>query len=376
MEVDGYTCLVDPWFEGRVFNESWSLLEETNIDEVDLDNLKYIFYTHEHPDHLNWKTLNLIKKKCKNDLVVVLLERKNKNIVQAIKKMKINVAEVQPNKLTTISKNLSIVQFPTEHDSAQVFKIYDKVILNQNDCYLSDAQAKSIKSMFPTIDYWFMQFSLAGFYANEGDTVGLRQAKDFHVGVFDNYKKLFNPKITIPFASFVYFCKEKNKFLNNNIVKPLDIEEAYKEDSVYFLKPGDTEQECVENGRKSRVLYWQSLFDMPKKIYPHKFTSVEKIEKAFKKFINENESMGPLLGRVELYIIDHEKSILLDHEEKKISVCSGQDNIGKLYSEDLHAFYAFPWGADTLNISSCFEVIDAARWSRFLSVKDGMYERF
>ncbi len=61
-----YSILVDPWFSGKVFNDSWELLNETNIDDLDLSNLKYIFISHEHPDHLSWSTLKKIKKNVTN----------------------------------------------------------------------------------------------------------------------------------------------------------------------------------------------------------------------------------------------------------------------------------------------------------------------
>ena len=43
--------LFDPWFTGAVFNESWRLLKDTNIEDLDLSKLSTILITHEHPDH-------------------------------------------------------------------------------------------------------------------------------------------------------------------------------------------------------------------------------------------------------------------------------------------------------------------------------------
>ena len=70
-ENKNHLMLVDPWFFSRVFNNSWSLLQNVNTDDINLNKLTHIFYTHEHPDHLNWPTLKLKKHKqhfmhCKN----------------------------------------------------------------------------------------------------------------------------------------------------------------------------------------------------------------------------------------------------------------------------------------------------------------------
>ena len=42
IHLKDYSILVDPWFSGRVFNDSWQLLKETNLDDIDLSSLKYI----------------------------------------------------------------------------------------------------------------------------------------------------------------------------------------------------------------------------------------------------------------------------------------------------------------------------------------------
>ena len=63
-----------------------------------------------------------------------------------------------------------------------------------------------------------MIFSLAGYYANRDDNDGLQRAKVEHVNMLKNYSQIFNPKITVPFASFIYFSRERNRFLNDWIV--------------------------------------------------------------------------------------------------------------------------------------------------------------
>ena len=38
-------------------------------------------------------------------------------------------------------------------------------------------------------------------------------------------------------------------------------------------------------------------------------------------------------------------------------------------------FFKFPWGADTINIASCFEVYNKNLWRQNLIFKDEIYER-
>ena len=47
--------LSDPWFEGEIFNKGWRLIyqnKENDIKKI-LHKTKYIYLSHEHPDHFS-----------------------------------------------------------------------------------------------------------------------------------------------------------------------------------------------------------------------------------------------------------------------------------------------------------------------------------
>ena len=98
IETDSSLSIFDPWFTGDVFNNSWSLLRETDINSLSLDKLKYIFITHEHPDHLHWRTLKQIKDSCTNELKIIIPKRRNSNVSDALRKMGFMVAEAPPHR--------------------------------------------------------------------------------------------------------------------------------------------------------------------------------------------------------------------------------------------------------------------------------------
>ena len=161
--------MFDPWFEGKVFNDSWSLIKETNINDIEIKKLKVILISHEHPDHLHWGTLKNIKSKTKQKILVIIPKRNNDNVKQAIQKLGFVVMEIPANKSLQLFDDFTISNYPTGHDSAYILKHKNQVLLNQNDCKLSQNQCNIIKQAYPKIDYYFMQFSLAGYYANKGE---------------------------------------------------------------------------------------------------------------------------------------------------------------------------------------------------------------
>ncbi len=150
IEKNGEMIMFDPWFFGKVFNSSWSLIRETDISDLDLSKLKYILITHEHPDHLHWPTLKSIRKATSQKIVVIIPQRKNKNVNSMIEKLGFAVLEIPPNREMPLFGGFSVANFPTGHDSAYVVQTKDKTLLNQNDCKLSDVQVYDIKSNYST----------------------------------------------------------------------------------------------------------------------------------------------------------------------------------------------------------------------------------
>ena len=51
LEYDGIKMISDPWIEGNVFNQSWSLLAKSKFTYNDYKDITHIWFSHEHPDH-------------------------------------------------------------------------------------------------------------------------------------------------------------------------------------------------------------------------------------------------------------------------------------------------------------------------------------
>ena len=56
---DSALLLVDPWLEGPVFNNGWSLVDQSTSNAAMVEELNhagvpvYIWFSHEHPDHFS-----------------------------------------------------------------------------------------------------------------------------------------------------------------------------------------------------------------------------------------------------------------------------------------------------------------------------------
>lgn len=369
IEENEEMIMFDPWFFGKVFNNSWSLIKETKLEDLNLNNLKFILITHEHPDHLHWPTLKLIKEKSDNEIRILIPKRNNKNIVKEIIKIGYQVAEIPSNKQFKISNNFRVTNFTTGHDSAYIIQTKNKTMLNQNDCKLSENQVREIVNNYPTIDYYFMQFSLAGFYANKSETENLDKAKNDHIKMIEDYRKKFNPNITIPFASYVYFCRHENSFLNDYIVNLEELDKTYQ-----LVTYGDT---ILENDFYSRNILnigiWKENITKLE-IEKTKEINKDQLINTTKSFLNLVKSTHPPITTFCFY--DNEDNFVVDYQNKDCYFTNKKGNeIGKVTMYDLDCFFKFPWGADTLNITSCFEIYNKVLWKQNLIFKDNFYRR-
>tara|TARA_Y100000004_G_scaffold45659_1_gene50112 strand:+ start:1893 stop:3110 length:1218 start_codon:yes stop_codon:yes gene_type:complete len=384
-ENDEELILTDPWFMGDVFNNSWSLLENTNLENLNLEKLTTIFYTHEHPDHLSWETLKSIREKVSQEIMIVYKRRDNKNILNRCRELGFEFAEIDPNVETELRDNFTVGLFPQGKDSALVYRVNDKVILNQNDCHLDYNNIQVIKSIYPKIDVWLMQFGLAGYYANRDDLAGLNVARETHLKMIEEYYSFFQPNIFVPFASFVYFCKKYNSFLNDVQLTPDDVYDRftypnYPTQIVYY---GDNILNKDWSDRNATNLKkWKNIFQKNKKIKDLKKYSESDILDSADKLMSEDftksrfGSTGPTEIHLELFDLD--KIFSLDFSTKSYSFLN-KDKIdyqklaGKLPMEELYSFLNFPWGADTLNITSCFDKLNNDLWTSMLVYRDSLY---
>jgi len=389
IEWDNDLLLMDPWYSGRIFNNSWSLLRDTKISEIEgIEKLSKIVISHEHPDHLHWGTLKQIKEYLPdNDITIYLPYRNNDNVQTALKKLGFNFSYLQSKVKTFINNNLSLCTFPTGHDAAVVFELNDKVLLNQNDAYLTDLEAADLNVMFPNIDYWWMQFSLAGYYANKSNKKDLtNKGHNFHIERFEYYKSKFKPKVSIPFASFCYFCKYYNSYLNDYVVKPSHLLERDKDIQILFYNDSiDTTNNNVDK--------WDNVYAKERVIdsIPKKY-SIEDIQAAAQYMFTENKqilSQIPSNYKPSGYFVfyDHPRkqntpfiSAYLDFKNEILKISDSyipkkHEIAGITSSEEFISFLKTPWGADTLNITGCFEKVNEQIWNNILIFRDQLYKR-
>ena len=379
----GKTLLCDPWFSGRVFNSSWELLAPPDTGWIDWERLGFIWISHEHPDHFHLPTLKAIAASAKHKITVLFPRQKNKNVVEALRKLGFDVLELDNESPVVLDGGLRVTCYRFRSDSALVIQSATLTILNQNDCRLPPTVARRIRRRHGPIHLWLFQFSLAGYYANSDKRQALARAQRAHLDLVRKYDRLLKPERFVPFASFVAFCRDANRYLNEWRVRPSDVVALQGLHAQTQLLCGgdavlsDTDSVAARNARNATA--WDAAFDRPVASEPDlgaKPNELQEVGQAFAAAVRAQWPRLALPPALSLYLTDLQIYAHADLRSGRFTLQSEATGsvAADIDSGSLLFLLRFPWGAETVHISACFYVHDAFRWKWFTYVRHAQYK--
>lgn len=380
--VDEVSLLCDPWFFGKVFDDSWCLIEEPDLNSLDFNRIKYVWISHEHPDHLNLPTLKFLADKLPQDVLFIYRDQPNKKVVNDISELGFQVMELAEGEKLSLPHFGHVTSYVKNASSALLIETPAHTVLNMNDCMLTKKKCHEIMKYVSGVDYLFCQFSLAGFSGNPSDTTQLQAEKEYHLRKIREYYELFNPKYFIPFASFVTFCTDYNRYLNQWRITLNDVVREIPTDRLQILFNGDdaTMDRSHSMSRSSVNLErWQALTEQQEiPLTSRPVIATEEIRLACEKLVSLFKGW-PVFSypwSLSINLVDKNCSVLLDfyHNKVRISESLIKRPVVELSSYSFLNFINNPWGADTLNISAEARVFDLRKWRWFLYCKHFLYK--
>lgn len=382
IEVEDQILLTDPWFDGEVFNNSWALRVKPDLARIDFDRVRWVWVSHEHPDHFHLPSLRAVRDRVRGPLTLLYRKQKNSNVKRAAEALGYRVIELEAGVTTPAWGNVSLTSFPFRTDTMLVVEADGRVLLNQNDCQPDADAVEFIRARFPNIDAWLFYFSIAGYHGNQDDKEQLALARQMRLEQLTHYYHVFRPRIFVPFASFIVFCRQANDYLNNWTVSIDDVLEHCSALPVQILWGGDTllwEQWEVRN--EVNAERWRAVWKRPREPRPPRPISNGELSRAGAALADEVEVYPMRLrsgapGECQVLVRDSGRGALIDLRGARFRLLERPDEeriVAELDAEDLLFLLRFPWGADTLFISSCFAARDIARWSQLLAFRQAMY---
>jgi len=397
VETDDVLLLHDPWLEGNAFNNGWALLskEVSNKNVIDYlsqsDKSINIWISHEHPDHFSISFIKHLKAsglKCK----FFFQKTTDKRVYKYLKINNFDVTECADGEEYELGKNFFLSVFPfLRNDSFCFLRTDTKNILNTNDCTIRDEQTalKTLKRLSGQnkVDILFTQFGYAHRIGRKEDfELRIKMSIEKFSGILVQ-DKVFNPEIIIPFASFVYFCKEDNFYMNDEQNSPGDLRQSDilsgNQEKINFMKPmqmislDDNSLKNLQINTKEAEEYWNALMQEIKHADRNFFIKeknpigAEEILRTGKEFISKIrlETLGFVcffeilkmssLRPIVFHVYDLDICISLSYI-KGIKYCDVQKSSVSIHSSELAFILKNEFGWDTLHISGAFRAVNSS----------------
>jgi len=379
VEHDGVFLVIDPWLEGRVFNNGWDFIAKTKFTYEDFSKVTHIWFSHEHPDHFFPPNISKIPIEYRNKITVLFQVTADKRVINYCKKQGFKeVVEMHPDETIQLAPDLSVMcELYQEGDSWILIKSKEHSIFNTNDCGIRDQkEAEKIRNKVGNVDVLLTQFSYAYWAGNVDEKAYRRKVADDKLLGLKFQVEMFKPKVTIPIASFVWFCHEENVYLNDEVNRPqkvVDFISNQTNSEPVMMYPGDTYVPLKPYNNSESIAKYNVDFEQisnPQNLI--KSDSVEHAEllKQAEKFVNElSQKFGvwtKILQPTNIFIIDYNKAFQLSMKSGLTELSKAQNECDcSLSSESLAFNFKFPWGNDTLGINGRYQRPKGGNYSRF-----------
>ena len=371
--------LTDPWYEGSILNDGWSLLYENETSDIQqiLEKTTHIWISHEHPDHFSvnffLKYKDLIHKR---NIKILFQNTKDKRVITFLKSKFFLVEELSNSKEYQLDNDFKIqIQKFGFYDSALIINLQNKKIINLNDCIIEDKQElKNFAKKYGPADILLTQFSYAAWKGGKNNIDWRQNAAIEKINGINEQLKYLSCKKLIPFASFNYFSNSENFYLNDKMNTPMIVKEAVeaknKEINVTIMQPLEEQSIINLNQDNNSILFWNKIYEnakqLPKLSYGNlEFNELKNNFYTYQKKVFKNNSrlfmlmvsflpMLNIFKTLNIYLIDLDITV-------KFSIFSDL-NISKdnkydvaMHSRSLNFIFLNDFGYDTLTANGNFE---------------------
>lgn len=378
IESNAGNILCDPWYEGAIFNKGWNLIVESDpaIIENKLDNVKYIWISHEHPDHFSITFFRRYRLRIiERSIVILFQETIDKRVVSYLQKCGFKVREIPVDIVWNLGNFVSITVIKDGfYDSGLFVDNNGEKILNLNDCEVnSKERANEVYRLTGSVDILLTQFSYAAWKGGESNRQWRINAATEKLNAVKLQVSIFKPKLLIPIASYSYFSNINNSYLNDCANTTDDVVRHLKNSDtrVLVLKPHDVIDESrLDEQSKEGNIFWLGKRDSlgAKEYHEHTVVGYEQLSVEFIKYcerVNRNNSRWfmwvlrlcyplKMLRPVNIRLDDSGLIVVVDALARVFKITDAKHHLS-MSSASLSFIFTNMFGYDTLTVNGCFE---------------------
>jgi hypothetical protein len=259
--------LVDPWLDGTAFNDGWALLAPSAASGEDLGRVTHLWHSHEHPDHFSPATLRAIPEAARARITVLHQQTADGKVAGFCRRLGFReVIELPPDCWVALADGVEVRCEPwTSGDSWLALRTPEATVLNLNDCaILRPEEVASIRATVGPVDVLATQFSISAWDGNPEDAARLRSGAEAMLARMLTHVRGLEPRWTLPFASFVWFCHEENAALNafhNRVGRAVAELRAQTRTEPLVLYPGDAWELGAPHDPGPALARWEREYD-------------------------------------------------------------------------------------------------------------------
>lgn len=257
----------DPWLEGSAFNDGWDLLVPSRTpDLVDDTRPVFIWYSHEHPDHFAPGWLKRLDERVKARTTVLFQDSIDHRVAEFCRSAGFKTIEMTDGSTHQLTSDLQVTcGFVWEYDSWLLVKAPGLTLLNLNDCrIIDDGALATLAGRVGPIDVLATQFSYAAWKGGPDQTALRRHYAADKLAQVRRQIAALRPRWVVPFASFVYFSHEENRYMNDAVNSVDDAVAAINRTPAkpMVLYPGDAWVAGTGFDSSAACQSWRDAFDL------------------------------------------------------------------------------------------------------------------
>jgi len=215
VRTEGFSLLTGPWFSGTCFADGWGL-KVVNEDALEAcREIRYLWISHFHEDHLHRPTLKQLLE-INPSITVLANDSFNFSMSGALKGLGVkNIVVLNERKPMSLG-GVDLLRIPTTGiDNMLRIRAGGLTILNFNDCNIPEKARRALSKKIGPVDIMLLNFNHAGKLQGSftPDQIVARQLDGFRANV-----ESFMPRWVLPFASFHYYRAPESFELNDSLM--------------------------------------------------------------------------------------------------------------------------------------------------------------
>jgi UDP-MurNAc hydroxylase len=375
IEYKSIKLITDPWIEGSVFNNSWSLLSPSKFQFEDFKDITHIWFSHEHPDHFFPPNIKKIPEQYRSEITILFQVTLDKKVVDFCKNLGFKIQELEPLKPYYLLEDFKIINdvVANEDDSWLYIHTPEASLINLNDCvFRTDKELKDVHDITGNVDILFTQFSYASWVGNKADITSKAEHASDKFKEIQKHIDVFNPKYTIPFASFVWFSHKDNYHANeqsNDIQKVCDFISTTNSTPIIFY-PGDQWKVGDEYSNIASIKNYTNDRNIITEgnVFSHDIVHLETLMASSEKYrmkaleINDKTKLNsykPFYA----YVTDLQKTYSFNYKNGLVESDKKYDDCDVAFcSQNLKFVFDFDFGWSTIMVAGTFEKPINGNW--------------